>query len=195
MTTMADEHPRGILLYSTHWVYNPSFSNFSYFFPQVSKTRAERLFFLPPNKSPHREVNNINTYVSGVRAGALLKLIFQNVFLLLLQLHGRPPSGTSPSRNQSLWGGGSEGGKGIGEMQTRCCEQVHLAGGDHPGAENQRPVLSGRLPHEPPLLPAPFSLLSLTTQKTPEIPSRGPSGVPAESHLPPKYNISRIKSH
>ena len=42
-------------------------------------------------------------------------------------------------------------------------------GGDHPGAENQRPVLSGRLPHEPPLLPAPFSLLSLTTQKTPEI--------------------------
>ena len=126
MTTMADEHPRGILLYSTHWVYNPSFSNFSYFFPQVSKTRAERLFFLPPNKSPHREVNNINTYVSGVRAGALLKLIFQNVFLLLLQLHGRPPSGTSPSRNQSLWGGGSEGGKGIGEMQTRCCEQVHL---------------------------------------------------------------------
>lgn len=37
MTTMADEHPRGILLYSAHCVYNPSFSNFSYFFPQVSR--------------------------------------------------------------------------------------------------------------------------------------------------------------
>lgn len=45
MTTIADEHPRGILLYSTHCVYIPSFSNFSYFFSSGLKARAERLFF------------------------------------------------------------------------------------------------------------------------------------------------------
>lgn len=91
MTTMADEHPRGILLYSTHCVYISSFSNFSYFFPQVSRQEQKDFFFPLPNKLPHTEVNNINTYVSGVRAGALLKLIFQNVFLLLVQLQGSPP--------------------------------------------------------------------------------------------------------
>lgn len=37
VTALADEHPRGILLYSTHCVYISSFSNFSYFFPQVSR--------------------------------------------------------------------------------------------------------------------------------------------------------------
>lgn len=58
------------------------------------------LFFFPPNKLPHTEVNNINTYVSGVRAGALLKLIFQNVFLLLVQLQGSRPLRCSSSLPQ-----------------------------------------------------------------------------------------------
>ena len=126
MTTMADEHPRGILIYSAHCVYNPSFSNFSYFFSSGLKTRAERLFPHPLNKSPHTEVNNINTYVSGVRAGALLKLIFQNVFLLWLQLQGSPPVRTPPSGNQSSCrdGGGSEEGKtGPWERQTGWCDR------------------------------------------------------------------------
>lgn len=94
MTTMADEHPRGIFLSSAHCVYIPSFSNFSYFFPQVSRQEKKTFFFpffFPPNKLPHTEVNNINTYVSGVRAGALLKLIFQNVFLLFVLLQGSRP--------------------------------------------------------------------------------------------------------
>lgn len=111
MTTVEDENPRGILLYSTHCVYNPSFSNFHYSFPQVSRQEQKDFFFSPSNKSPHTEVNNINTYVSGVKAGALLKLIFQNVFLLLLQLQGSPPLRTSLSYNQSLCGGSSEEGR------------------------------------------------------------------------------------
>ena len=68
-----------------------------------SQDRSRKTFFFPPsNKSPHTEVNNINTYVSGVKAGALLKLIFQNVFPLLLQLQGSPPIRISLSHNQSL---------------------------------------------------------------------------------------------
>lgn len=127
MTTMADEHPRGILLYSAHCVYNPSFSNFSYFFPQVSRQEQKDSSPHPLNKSPHTEVNNINTYVSGVRAGALLKLIFQNVFLLWLQLQGSPPVRTSRSGIQSLCrgGGGFEEGKnGTWETQTKWCDHL-----------------------------------------------------------------------
>lgn len=158
MTTMADEHPRGILLYSAHCVYNPSFSNFSYFFSSGLKTRAERLFPHPLNKSPHTEVNNINTYVSGVRAGALLKLIFQNVFLLWLQLQGSPPVRTSPSGNQSLCrdGAGLKKGKpglGRGRPGGVTISGVSLAGGDRPGAEHQRQDLSECLPQETQLLP------------------------------------------
>lgn len=89
MTALADEHPRGILLYNTHCVYVSSFSNFSYFFPQVSR-QEQKDSFPHPNKSPHTEVNNINTCVSGVSAGALLKLIFQNVFSALPAATGKP---------------------------------------------------------------------------------------------------------
>lgn len=49
-----------------------------------------RKSFSHPNKSPHTKVNNINTYVSGVSAGALLKLIFQNVFSALSAATGEP---------------------------------------------------------------------------------------------------------
>lgn len=76
-----------------------------------SQDRSRKTFFSPSNESPHTEVNNINTYVTGVKAGALLKLIFQNVFLLLLQLQGSPPLRTSLSYNQSLCGGSSEEGR------------------------------------------------------------------------------------
>ena len=147
MTTMADEHPRGILLYSAHCVYNPSFSNFSYFFSSGLKTRAERLFPHPLNKSPHTEVNNINTYVSGVRAGALLKLIFQNVFLLWLQLQGSPPvwesklmqgwgrvwrrkNGALGEADQVVWaaqGSASRAGTGLGQStRDRSCLSAFL---------------------------------------------------------------------
>lgn len=70
-----------------------------------SQDKSRKTFFFPsPNKLPHTEVNNINTYVSGVRAGALLKLIFQNVFPLLVQLQGGPPIRCFPAHDQSLCG-------------------------------------------------------------------------------------------
>lgn len=105
MTAKADEHPRGILLYNTHRVYISSFSNFSYFFPQVSRQeQKDSFFFSHPNKSPHTEVNNINTYVSGVSAGALLKLIFQNVFSALSAATGERSHPQLPDSKYSLCG-------------------------------------------------------------------------------------------
>lgn len=96
MTAMADEHPRGILLYNTHCVFmSPVSLILVIFFPRSQdKSRETLFFFFHPNKSPHTEVNNINTYVSGVSAGALLKLIFQNVFSAL------PPATGEPSHPQ-----------------------------------------------------------------------------------------------
>lgn len=154
MTTTADEHPRGSLLYSTHCVYIPSFSNFSYFFSSGLKTRAKRLC-PPPNKSPHTEVNNTNTAVAGVRAGALLKLIFQNVFLLLLQLQGRPAIGYVPFPQQRLFGVGPKAGKSDVGDADKVCERpgVGPTVGDHLGPENQGKVLSGPLPQASQLLP------------------------------------------
>lgn len=59
------------------------------FFPR-SQDKSRKTLLFHPNKSPHTEVNNINTYVSGVSAGALLKLIFQNVFSALPAATGEP---------------------------------------------------------------------------------------------------------
>lgn len=55
-----------------------------------SQDKSRKTLFSHPNKSPRTEVNNINTYVSGVSAGALLKLIFQNVFSALPAATGEP---------------------------------------------------------------------------------------------------------
>lgn len=155
MTTTADEHPRGSLLYSTHCVYIPSFSNFSYFFSSGLKTRAKRLC-PSPNKSPHTEVNNTNTAVAGVRAGALLKLIFQNVFLLLLQLQGRSAIGYVPFPQQRQCGMGLKAGKSDVGDADKVCEPpgVGTTVGDHLGTENQGKVLSRPFPQASQLLPA-----------------------------------------
>lgn len=125
------------------------------FFPQVLR-QEQKDFAPPPNKSPHTEVNNTNTAVAGVRAGALLKLIFQNVFLLLLQLQGRPAIGYAPFPQQRLCGVGPKAGKhDVGDADKVCeCPGVGPTIGDHLGPENQGQILSGPHPQAPLLLPA-----------------------------------------
>lgn len=86
------------------------------FFPQVSRQEQKDFFHLP-NKSPHTEVNNINTCVAGVRVGVLFKPIFQNVFLLLLQLRRNPHPEYVPSHNKSLCDVGPKAAKGCGRRR------------------------------------------------------------------------------
>lgn len=73
------------------------------FFPRSQDKSGKTLLF-HPNKSPHTEVNNINTYVSGVSAGALLKLIFQNVFSALPAATGEPSHSQLPDSKHAPCG-------------------------------------------------------------------------------------------
>lgn len=75
-----------------------------FFLRSQDKSRKTLFFFPHPNKSPHTEVNNINTYVSGVSAGALLKLIFQNVFSALSAATGERSHPQLPDSKYSLCG-------------------------------------------------------------------------------------------
>lgn len=97
MAAMADEHPRGILPYSTHCVYIPSISNFSYFFPQVSRQEQKRVFS-PPNRSPHTEISNILRFLgSGL---GFIKTDFSKCISIVSAAAGRPLQRT-PRRSPS----------------------------------------------------------------------------------------------
>lgn len=151
-----------------------------FFLRSQDKSRKTFFFFPPPDKLPHTEVNNINTYVSGVRAGTLLKLIFQNVFPLLVQLRGRPPIRCSPSHNQSLCGAGSgqEGGgrcgwgrESWGQPRGRVTLEQSIRGGS-----------SQFLPHLPGLL---------TAQSLRDCLGSSAGVFQGESHLKQKRSVPR----
>lgn len=99
MAAMADEHPRGILPYSTHCVYIPSISNFSYFFPQVSRQEQKRVFS-PPNRSPHTEISNILRFLgSGL---GFIKTDFSNCISIVSAAAGTPLQQTPPRSPSGL---------------------------------------------------------------------------------------------